>query len=84
MIINVPKYDKTGFKFEWDDGFVIKCSISNNAILIEANREGLISLARHLLELSQEHVPEYTHLHLDEFNSLEDNSNELIIVKKDM
>lgn len=82
MNINVPLYDKEGFHFVWEDGFSIRCSINENSVWLEANREGLISLARHLLELSQETVPEYGHIHLDEYNSLEDTSTELIIIKK--
>ena len=81
MEINVPTYGRT-FSFEWEDGFAIKCTLEDSAVLIEANKEGLISLARHLLELAQDHVPEYTHFHLDAFNSLEENSNELIIVRR--
>lgn len=82
MNINVPLYDKEGFHFVWEDGFSIRCSINENSVWLEANREGLISLARHLLELSQETVPEYGHIHLDEYNSLEDASTGLIIIKK--
>ena len=65
----------------WDKNFKIKTSTPYNTITIEANREGLLSLARHLLLLAQEEVPNGTHVHLDEFNSLEDNSVELIISK---
>ena len=82
MNSNVPLYDEEGFHFVWEDGFSIRCSINENSVWLEANREGLISLARHLLELSQETVPEYGHIHLDEYNSLEDASIELIIIKK--
>ena len=82
MNIFVPEYDGEKFLFVWEDNFSIKCSIDNKSIVIEADKGGLISLARHLLELSQDTVPEYTHIHLDEYNSLEDNSSELIVVKR--
>lgn len=82
MDISVPLYDAEGFHFVWEDGFSIRCSINENSVWLEANREGLMSLARHLLELSQEAVPEYGHIHLDEYNSLEEASAELIIIKK--
>ncbi len=84
MDIFVPKYDGKKFSFQWEEDFSIKCSIDNNSVIIEANKGGLVSLARHLLELAQESVPEYEHIHLDEHNSLEDNSAELIIVKRDL
>ena len=82
MDIFVPKYDGVRFSFVWEENFSIKCSVDNNSIKIEANKGGLISLARHLLELAQENVPEFEHIHLDEYNSLDDNSAELIIVKR--
>lgn len=44
---------------------------------ISANREGMISLANIMLDLA-EGLPG-AHLHLDESNSLEDGSCELII-----
>jgi hypothetical protein len=83
MNIHVPKYGENGFLFEWEANFSIKCTVNNSAVCIEANKAGLISLARHLLELAQDSVPEFTHFHLDDVNSLEDNSLELIVVKKD-
>lgn len=82
MDIFVPTYDGEKFSFVWEENFSINCSIDNNSITIEANKEGLISLARHLLELAQENVPEFEHIHFDEYNSLDDNSVELIIVRK--
>ena len=81
MNISVPNYDRS-FIFEWEDGFSLRCTVQNSEVLLEGNKEGFISLARHLLELAQDHVPEYTHFHLDEYNSLEDGSTELIIVKR--
>lgn len=84
MNIQVPTYSENKFSFVWEKGFAIKCSISNSVVCIEANKEGLISLARHMLELAQENVPQFEHIHLDEYNSLEDNSLELIIVKKEL
>ncbi len=81
MYIDVPQYNKDGFKFMWEDGYIIQCSIEGGSTIIKANSQGLISLARHMLELSQETVPPNQHFHLDMYNSLEDNSTELIIVK---
>ncbi len=82
MIIDVPDYKKDGFKYVWEKGFVINCSVEESGVLIKANKEGLISLARHLLELAQDEVPNFCHIHLNEFNSLEDGSEELTIVKE--
>ena len=80
--INIPEYDDA-IELVWDDNYKIKTSTPYDTITIEANRDGLLSLARHLLLLAQEEVPNGSHFHLDEFNSLEDSSVELIIAKNE-
>ena len=61
----------------WVNGFRISVSISDNTVTLSANREGLLSLARQLMDLSQEETG--THIHYDEHNSLDDGSKDLII-----
>ena len=62
----------------WQDGFAISAAAdASGAVVISANREGLVSLARILLALAEE-TPG-SHVHLDAFNSLEEGSAELII-----
>ena len=64
----------------WEDGFSIAVKVECNAVTIAANKEGLLSLANHLTSLAQDNAPS-AHFHLDEHNSLEENSVELIIEK---
>ncbi len=80
--INIPEYNDA-IELVWNDNYKIKTSTPYDTITIEANRDGLLSLARHLLLLAQEEVPNGSHFHLDEFNSLEDSSLELIISKNE-
>lgn len=63
----------------WEDGFTIKVVAENNQVVISANREGLLSLANILKTLADEEPR--GHVHLDEYNSLEENSAELVIEK---
>ena len=63
-------------ELNWVDGFEINVRIENGAAVISANREGLLSLANHLKSLAEE--PLGTHIHLDDYNSLEEGSSELI------
>ena len=63
----------------WKDGFSIRVTAENGTVLISANKAGLLSLANHLTRLAEE--PSGDHFHLDEYNSLEDGSAELIIEK---
>ena len=62
---------------EWIDGFEIKTAAEKGEIVISANREGLLSLAKQLTALA-EGVPG-EHIHYDENNSLEEGSADLII-----
>ena len=61
----------------WVDGFEIRASVKSNTIFISANREGLLSLAKHLTALADGEPGD--HVHYDEFNSLEEGSTEIII-----
>ena len=64
-------------EIKWEDGFEIAVSAGGGSVLVEANREGLRSLAGILLSLA-DGAPG-GHVHLDEHNSLEDGSAELIL-----
>jgi len=66
-------------EFTWEEGFAIRVHREADAVVVSANREGLVSLARHLQALADE--PAQSHFHLDENNSLEEGSCELIIEK---
>lgn len=81
--IFIPEYSSDiGLRFEWEDNPIISTSFQNNEIIITANKDGLISLARHLLTLAQDQVPEGHHMHLDEYAGLENESIALTVEKK--
>ncbi|MBP0969391.1 MAG: hypothetical protein J5744_04525 [Oscillospiraceae bacterium] len=61
----------------WVDGFKIDVKVEDGTVVISANREGLLSLARQMEDLAE--MCPGTHIHYDEYNSLEDGSNEIII-----
>ncbi|MBR4461690.1 MAG: hypothetical protein IKS51_03820 [Erysipelotrichaceae bacterium] len=64
-------------EMEWVDGFEIRVSADHGQVLISANKEGLLSLAKQLVVLAQQ-APG-THIHYDEYNSLEEDSAELTV-----
>lgn len=68
-------------ELRWEDGFKIRVGIHKNEVTVSANRDGLLSLANHLLALAEE--ASGSHIHLDQYNSLEDGSVELIVEKID-
>ena len=82
VAISVPDYSpKDGLRMVWEEGSVISAEIDGGTVLITANREGLVSLARLLLTLADERVPDGNHWHLDGSNAFEDGSCEVIIKK---
>ncbi len=66
-------------RFDWVDGFELRVTEDDGGVTISANREGLLSLANHLRALAEE--PGQAHFHLDEHNSLEEGSCELVVEK---
>ena len=67
-------------EIRWTDGSEIRVKTENDVTIISANREGLLSLARQLNDLADEEKG--SHIHYDEYNSLENGSAELIIEKE--
>lgn len=81
--IEIVQYDANkGIQFNWEENFEIEVKNEDGEVIISANSEGLLSLARHLLTLAQNEVPIGTHIHLDEYNSLEEGSIGLTFEKR--
>jgi hypothetical protein len=67
-------------QFNWEEGFEISVRVEDDgSVVISANEEGLRSLADHLNALADEASGD--HFHLDEYNSLEEGSADLIVEK---
>lgn len=80
--LDIPRYSQTtGLEYNWENGFEIVVKNLPNAVVISANKAGLLSLANHLLNLAQDEVPKGHHMHFDEVNSLEEGSLNLIVEK---
>ncbi len=63
----------------WVDGSEIRVSVEHGEAVISANKEGLLSLAQQLTALAEETAG--SHIHYDDYNSLEERSAELTIEK---
>ena len=66
----------------WENDTIIVVSSQDNMVVLSANKAGLLSLAHHLTALSEDNSPG-VHIHLDEYNGLEDGSVELVIERID-
>ena len=61
----------------WEDGFEVRVDARDGAVILAANREGLLSIARILCGLAEGQPGD--HVHLDKHNALVDGSAELVI-----
>lgn len=81
--LEIPEYSPdSGITFKWEPNSSIKIKFEDGKVILMANTEGLISFANHLLNLAQANIPSGYHVHFDQYNSLEDDSIEIIIEKK--
>ena len=64
-------------ELHWEQDSRIVVRTEGGAVVVSANREGLLSLAHHLAALAEE-TPG-SHIHYDGMNALEDGSTELIV-----
>ena len=78
LVLEVPLPNDGGIPIVWEYGFEIRVE-SAGGCLIRANKAGLVSLARILLTLAADEAAPGAHVHLDDMNSLEDGSAELVI-----
>ena len=82
MDIKIPAYSSTsGVRLEWEDGSVLSVHQSGSVTTVSGNHDGILSLARHLLSVAQARAPIGSHFHLDDGNTLEPGSTELIFEK---
>ena len=79
--INIPIYEGKRLRTEWEINPVIITVKSDEDFLIKANKDGLVSLAKHLLTLAQDEVSNHRHIHYDPDGDLESGSFSLIIEK---
>jgi len=84
LTISVPDYTpQTGLICEFEEGFCIDVHINDDlSVCVSANKGGLITLAKLMLTMSSDLVPDGVHIHLDSYNGLEDGSYELIVNKE--
>lgn len=68
IVFELPDYDaKIGVDVFWHEGSRIKVDLGEEEVYIFGNAEALRSLGEQMIYLSQKQVPNYSHIHFDEF-----------------
>lgn len=84
IIVDVPNYDGNGLDIVWESNAEYSIDVKNDNVLILANKNGLISLAKQMLYMAYNDLPLGSHVHYDSFfTKMVDNKFDLIIEKQD-
>ena len=82
-LIDLGSYSSAGLSIVWVPDSKLAVEVRGSEILIHGNSAGLLSLAQHLATLAEPDVPSGVHLQLDEHNSLEPGSADLVLERRD-
>lgn len=67
IVENLPDYDGDGVDVIWDKGSECLINITKNAVVLSANKAALISMAKQMLYMAYNDLPEGAHVHYDSF-----------------
>lgn len=76
-----PYSRERGLLGDYEADFKIDVRVAHGVVQLCANRDGLVTLAKHLLALAQPDVPSGCHFHFDPGLVLEEGSTGLVIAK---
>ena len=80
--IEIPDEEAgNGFLFNWTDGAEFESSFDGEEFVLASNKEGLLSLANHLINLAQDKWPSGHHFHFDKGVELSDDSVVIVFIK---
>lgn len=65
--INIPDFDGNWIDVIWEKGAKVELNCDDDSILIRANSNGLISLAKQMIYLATNNVARGSHVHYDDF-----------------
>ena len=65
LTLELPDYDGKWLDVIWEDEAELEVKSTPDEVVLQANREGLISLAEQLLYLAHHELPRGSHIHLD-------------------
>ena len=80
--IEIPDTEpRNGMHFNWTDGWEFQSTFDHDEVVFAANKEGLLSLANHLINLAQDQFPSGHHFHFDRGVELSDDSVAVVFMK---
>jgi hypothetical protein len=84
IVLEIPDYDGNSLDVIWEADSKYEISVQKNSVVISANKDGLISLAKQMLYMAHNDLPSGSHVHYDSFFTKGSNGcPELIVEKKE-
>lgn len=85
VTLDIPNYDGNGIDVVWETGSKYAISIADNNVVISANKNALVSIAKQMLYMAYNNLPNGSHIHYDSFfTKMNEEEYELVIEKKVM
>ena len=84
ITVDIPDYDGRSLDVVWESDSEYTISIHGDDVIILANRNGLISLAKQMLYLAYNNLPEGSHIHYDSFFTKMYNKEYELVIQKDI
>ena len=81
IILDIPDYDGDSLDVVWDNGSKYTINIADNSVVISANKGALVSIAKQMLYMAYNDIPEGSHVHYDSFFTKINEEFELVIEK---
>ena len=81
IILDIPDYDGDSLDVVWENGSKYAINIDDNNVVISANKGALVSMAKQMLYMAYNDIPEGSHVHYDSFFTKINEEFELVIEK---
>lgn len=65
--LSIPDYDGNAMDVIWEKGAEYSISIDENGVILTANKQGMLSLAKQMIYMAYNNLPDGSHVHLDSF-----------------
>ena len=83
ITVEIPDYDGNGLDVIWEPGAKYAIRVEANSVVLSANQNGLLSLAKQLLYLAHNDLPAGSHVHFDSFFTGRDAGGTELVIEKE-
>lgn len=80
--IDIPDYDGNAIDVVWERKSDYKVEMNGREVIIAANDEGLVSLAKQMLYMACNNIPAGSHVHYDNFFTRNDTGKYELVIEK--